>query len=191
MNNIPILTLLIDLCYGIVGLTALAFIAVLNHAAWTLTEKRRLKRKHTKLTAPEPWPDPPEGCAPPPTKCRVEMPFVKPPRKSSFGLGLDSVAPIPRSPRRNLGRFYVSDVMVENYWESMLVVMASIVPVQVSYRYDIHAYEYIAHSALFEEVPVGMMAPLYECHFRKVPIEGGDGHTVTFEFKRITAPQYP
>lgn len=193
MNNILILTILINLCSFIVGVSKAAFVFLIASTICRIIAAglRKLKKPDgdTKLSGDPSFEQ--YVASTPPTRVRAEMPPVKPPRKSAVGLSLNSVAPIPRSPRRNLGRFYASDVMVENYWESMLVVMASIVPVQVGYRHEIQAYEYLAHSTLFDEVPEGMLAPLYECHFKKVPVEGGEGHTITFEFKRVTAPKHP
>ena len=98
----------------------------------------------------------------------------------------------PRSPRRRLGYFYVSDVVARNYWEELLPVMASVVPIQVEFRADLCAFEYLAFSHLFEEVPEGMVAPCYECILTKVPhIEEGAEATfsITFEFKRSSDPR--
>lgn len=90
---------------------------------------------------------------------------------------------IPCSPQR-LGYFYVSDVLALDHWEELLPVMASVVPVSVAYRADLQSFEYLAFSNLFEEVKPGVAAPCYEVIFTRVAITGGEGFTLTFEFKR-------
>lgn len=94
----------------------------------------------------------------------------------------------PRSARR-LGYFYVSDIMVEQHWEQLLLVMPHIVPVEVKFRVDIQAYEYLAFSPLFEKSEVGTVAPCYECILTKVLGAEGEPPTYTFEFKRSAFPR--
>jgi len=92
-----------------------------------------------------------------------------------------------RSPRRRLGYFYVSDVMARYYWEELLPIMASVVPVEVEFRFDLNAFEYLAHSHLFEEVEEYLVAPCYDCILTKVQHTDDSGETTfstTFEFKR-------
>lgn len=105
---------------------------------------------------------------------------------------LEPIGKPPRSPRRHLGYFYVSDVMARYYWEELLPVMASVVPIEVEFRFDLNAFEYLAHSHLFEEVEEGMVAPCYDCILTKVPHTEDSGETTfttTFEFKRSSYPR--
>ncbi len=87
-------------------------------------------------------------------------------------------------PERRMGYFYVSRLIVEEHWDKLLVVMPHIVPLQVQYRPDMDAYEYLAHSELFEVIERGYCAPIYDCIFTRVPSTADEPSAYTFEFKR-------
>lgn len=104
-------------------------------------------------------------------------------------LKLRDIPNIKRQPRPEprLGFFYVSDIIVDEHWDQLLILMPHIVPLEVVYRAERRAYRYLCHSELFEPSDRGVVPPEYEVVLSRVPGEGEAPDTYTFEFKRVSA----
>ena len=77
-----------------------------------------------------------------------------------------------RGPLR-MGRFRISQDIVEHRPDAVLKIMARIIVVRCEHRYDARAFEYTAISDMFEEVEEGYVVSWY--HFDTHEITNEDG----------------
>lgn len=63
---------------------------------------------------------------------------------------------------RNIGRFFVGDKILMNDQHMGARIFEGMVVLHADYRYDRMGTEYMATCEQFDEVPEGVVAPLYE-----------------------------
>lgn len=63
---------------------------------------------------------------------------------------------------RQIGRFRIDNVYVQNDWRELLVLLADVVIIRAEHRFDMRAIEYVGFCERFEEVEDGAQVPEYE-----------------------------
>lgn len=72
-----------------------------------------------------------------------------------------------------IGKFRLTQRLVEGEWERAGELLAKLkfVPVDVRYHYDLAEYEYLGFSPFFDEIEKGIKAPQYDVVIAKVRYE--------------------
>lgn len=72
--------------------------------------------------------------------------------------------------QRRLGRFFVSGHMIRQHPEIVKKAVSRTLPVSVQYHFDRDAYEYLAMSNDFAEIPLGQVAPEYVVNITQIEL---------------------
>jgi hypothetical protein len=69
-----------------------------------------------------------------------------------------------------IGRFFISQSIVEDYPEEVLKVLSQCLVVRCELKFEMLSFEYVALSHLFEESPNWLNAPEYNACFERVDV---------------------